>query len=106
MKVNTGHCTVHTVRILRLWVKGISSEHARGRVVHTCMWHHDEGMLHRVDKRAHDIHLFRTVQHSDQLQVVFSEELQLYVLLGVQHQIGSQRNQSARVDHEAVRRSS
>jgi hypothetical protein len=37
---------------------------------------------------------------------VFSEELQLYVLLAVPHQTGSQRIQCVRADHEAVRRNS
>jgi hypothetical protein len=72
----------------------------------TCMWRHGEGMLHCVDRRAHDIHLSRTVRRSDQLQAVSSEVLQLCAQLAVPHQIGNQRIQNAREDHGAVWRSS
>jgi hypothetical protein len=74
-------------------------------VTRTCTWHHGEGRLHRVDKHAHDIRLFRTVQHCDQLQVEFFEALQLHVLLAAPHQTGSRKIQSARASHAAVRRS-
>jgi len=55
MKVNAASCTVPTVHILYLQIKGVSSEQGRGYVVRTCMWHHGEGMLRHVDTRARDI---------------------------------------------------
>lgn len=55
MKVYIGNCTVPTVHILHLQIKGVSSEQGRGYVIRTCMWHRDEGMLHHVDKHARDI---------------------------------------------------
>ena len=55
MKVNAASCTVRTVHIPYLQTKRVSSEQGRGYVVHTCMWHRDEGMLRHVDTRARDI---------------------------------------------------
>jgi hypothetical protein len=53
--VNAASCTVPTVHIPYLQTKGVSSKQGRGYVVHTCMWHRDEGMLRHVDTRARDI---------------------------------------------------
>jgi hypothetical protein len=90
------------LEVLHLLRRGVRREN----ITHTCMWHHGEGRLRRVDRRAHDIHSFRTDQHYDQSQVEFFEELQLYVPLAVPHQRGSQKIRSARANHEVVGRSS
>jgi hypothetical protein len=55
MKVSAASCTVPTVHILYLQTKGVSYDQGSGYVVHTCMWHRDEGMLHHADMHAHDI---------------------------------------------------